>query len=98
MSSQKTRHQKLNSYWVMVSLGDQYLSPQQRYPPQSFKYKDIYACIINIYVPHEVKNPRALAERTSRIMKYGQDVATQKGQMLNIQLSLDINKFHIMLT
>ena len=44
-------------------------------------YKDIYACIINIYVPHEVKNLRALAKRTSRIMKYGQDVAIQKGQI-----------------
>ena len=41
----------------------------------------MYACIINIYVPREVKNLRALAKRTSRIMKYGQDVAIQKGQM-----------------
>ena len=31
MFSQKTRHQKLNSYWVMNSLGDN-LSTQQRYP------------------------------------------------------------------
>ena len=34
-----------------------------------------------MYVPHEVKNQRTLAKRTSRIMKYGQDVAIQKGQM-----------------
>ena len=34
MSSQKTRHQKLNSYWVINSLGDN-LSTQQRHPPQS---------------------------------------------------------------
>ena len=45
------------------------------------KYKNIYACIINMYVPHEVKIQRALVKRTSRIMKYGQDVTIQKGQM-----------------
>ena len=56
MSSQKTRHQKLNSYWVMNNLGDN-LSTQQR-----------YACIINIYVPRVVKNQRALAKRTSQII------------------------------
>ena len=39
----------------------------------------MYARNINIYVPHEVKNLRALAKRTSRIIKYGQDVAIQKG-------------------
>ena len=41
------------------------------------------ACIINIYVPHEVKNQRGLVlvKRTSRIMKYGQDVAIQKGHV-----------------
>ena len=44
MSSQKTRHQKLNSYWVMNSLGDN-LSTQQRYPLQSIKYKNMYASI-----------------------------------------------------
>ena len=38
-----------------------------------------------MYVPHEVKNQRALVKKTSRIMKYGQDVAIQKGHMLNIQ-------------
>ena len=32
-----------------------------------------------LYVPHEVKNLSALTKRTSRIMKYGQDVAIQKG-------------------
>ena len=31
------------------------------------------ACIINMYVPREVKNQRTLVKRTSRIMKYGQD-------------------------
>ena len=36
-----------------------------------------------MYVPHEV-NQRALAKRTSPIMKYGQDVAIQRGQMYNI--------------
>ena len=66
MSSQKTRHQNLNSYWVMNSLGDN-LSTQQRYPPQSLKYKGMYACIMNIYVPHEVKYQRALAKRTSQM-------------------------------
>ena len=32
------------------------------------KYKNMYACITNIYVPHEVKYQRALAKRTSQIM------------------------------
>ena len=32
-------------------------------------------------VPYEVKYQRASAKKTSRIMKYGQDVAIQKGQM-----------------
>ena len=45
------------------------------------KYRNIYACIINIYVPHEVKNQRALAKRASRTMKHGQDVAIQMWQM-----------------
>ena len=38
-----------------------------------FNRKNIYACIINIYVPHDVKNQRALAKMTSQIMKNGQD-------------------------
>ena len=68
MSSQNTQHhKKVNSYWVMNSLGDN-LSTQQRYPPQSLKYRNMYACIINIYVPHEVNYQRALAKRTSQIM------------------------------
>ena len=29
---------------------------------------NIYACIINIQVPHEVKNERAKAKRTPQIM------------------------------
>ena len=36
-------------------------------------------------VPHEVNNQRAIAKRTSQIMKYGQDVIIQIGQMYNIQ-------------
>ena len=35
---------------------------------------NIYACLIKIEVPHEVKNQRALTERTSQIMINGQDV------------------------
>ena len=42
---------------------------------------NICACIINIQVPHEVNNQRAIAKRTSQIMKYGQDVIIQIGQM-----------------
>ena len=72
MSSQKTRRQKLDSYWIMNSLGDK-LSTQQRYSPQSLKYKNMYACIINIYVPHEVKNLRASAKGTSFcVLFYGE--------------------------
>ena len=37
----------------------------------------MHACFINIKVPHEVKNRRALAKRTSQIMKNGQDVKLQ---------------------
>ena len=37
----------------------------------------MYACIINKYVPHEVKNLRASAKRTSEIMQNGQDVNIQ---------------------
>ena len=68
MSDQKTRHQKLNSYLVMNSLGDK-LSTQQRYPPQSLKYKK-YVCMHYkyIYVPHEVKYQRVIAKRTSQMM------------------------------
>ena len=39
---------------------------------------NMYACIIDISVPHEIKNQRAW--RTSKIMKNGQDVITQKGK------------------
>ena len=46
---------------------------------------NIYACIINIQVPHEVNDQRAIAKRTSQIMKYGQDVSIQIGPMYNIQ-------------
>ena len=46
----------------------------------------INVCIIKIYVPraHEVKK-RVIAKRTSRIMKYGQDVIIQKRTDDNIQ-------------
>ena len=37
----------------------------------------MHACIMNIQVPHEVKNQRALAKRTYQIMKSGQDVNIQ---------------------
>ena len=33
----------------------------------------MYACIINIYVPHEIKNQCALGKTTSKIMKNRQD-------------------------
>ena len=33
----------------------------------------IFASIINIQVPHEVENQRAIAMRTSQIMKYEQN-------------------------
>ena len=46
---------------------------------------NIYACIKDIYVPHEVNNQRVIAKRTSQIMKYGQDVIIQIGQMYNNQ-------------
>ena len=42
MSGQKTRHQKLNSYLVMNSLGDKNLSTQKRYPPKT--YTRIHTC------------------------------------------------------
>ena len=45
----------------------------------------IYACIMNIYVPNEVKYQRAIAKRTSQVMKYGQDVIIQNGKMYIIQ-------------
>ena len=41
---------------------------------------NIYVCILNIQVPHEVKNQSALAKRTSKIMKNGQDVIIQNGK------------------
>ena len=34
---------------------------------------------MNILVPHEVKNQRALAKNTFRIMEMGQDVIIQMG-------------------
>ena len=42
----------------------------------------VCVCVcVCVYVPHEVKTQRALVKRSSQIMKYGQDVAIQKGQM-----------------
>ena len=38
---------------------------------------NIYACFTNIYVPHEVKNQRALAKRTPQIIENRQDVNVQ---------------------
>ena len=46
---------------------------------------NIYASIINIQVPHEVKYRRAIAKRTSQITKYGQNVIIQNGKMYIIQ-------------
>ena len=40
----------------------------------------MYICMY-YKVPHEVINQRAIAKRTSQIMKYGQDVVIQNGQM-----------------
>ena len=59
------------------------MNPHQR----CLQYKDMYACIIKIYVPraHEVKYQRVIAKRTSQIMKYGQDVIIQKRTDDNIQ-------------
>ena len=49
-------------------------------------FNRIYACIINTYVPHEVTNRRAIARRTSQIMKYGLDLIIQNEQMYDIQI------------
>ena len=51
MSGQKTRHQRLNSYFVMNSLGDINMSTQQRY--------DLKADIQNIYVRSKDPTPEA---------------------------------------
>ena len=48
MSSQKTRHQKLNSYWVMNSLGDKICPPVAASTPVDKNRINIYACFINI--------------------------------------------------
>ena len=37
---------------------------------------------VQMYVPHEVKNQRALAKRTSQIMKNGQDVNIQMKMLI----------------
>ena len=44
----------------------------------------MHVCILKIQVPraHEVKNQSVIAKRTSQIMKYGQDVIIQNGQMI----------------
>ena len=47
--------------------------------PNCSNRKNIYACIIDIEVPHEVKNQCALVKRTSLIMKNGKDVIIQMG-------------------
>ena len=48
MSCQKTRHQKLNSYWVMNSLGDKI------FPPAALSASDIkiekYMCMHYKYI------------------------------------------------
>ena len=45
--------------------------------PDSYQY--IYGCIMNIQVPHEVENQRALAKMTSEIMKNGHDMIIHMG-------------------
>ena len=47
MSSQKTRHQNLNSYWVMNSLVDKNMSTQQRYPPHHIGTYNLVPYIID---------------------------------------------------
>ena len=47
-SSQKTRHQKLNSYWVMNSLVDKIRPHSRAICPVIKIEKNIYAYIINI--------------------------------------------------
>ena len=42
---------------------------------------NIFACIMNIKVPHEFNDKRAIAKRTSQIMKYGQDGIIQIGDV-----------------
>ena len=42
-------------------------------------------CIINIQVPHEVKNLRALTKRPSQIMKYGQNVVIDNPKWTDIK-------------
>ena len=34
----------------------------------TYKYKNMYACIMNIHVPHEVKYQHAFVKRTSQMM------------------------------
>ena len=66
-SSQKTRHQKLNSHWAMNSLGDKICPPAA--PPTPAKNRmNTHARTTNTQAPHEVKNQRAKAKRTSQIM------------------------------
>ena len=60
----------------MNSLGD---SPVHTAEPSDLviKTESIYTCNINIQVPREVKNQRALAKGTSEIIKNGQDLIIQ---------------------
>ena len=54
-----------------------YISDICWYSKSSLSIDRIYACFINILVPHEVKNQRAIAKRTSQIMQIGQNVIIQ---------------------
>ena len=43
---------------------------------------NIYACIINLQVPHEVKNQRAVDMRTPQIMQKGQELKYPKWEVV----------------
>ena len=50
---------------------------------------NIYACIINIEVSHEVKDKRAIAMRSPQMVQNGQDVHIQNGKWhLVLQMQL----------
>ena len=59
---------------------------------------NIYACIINIQVPHEVEKQRAIAMRTSQIMKYGKGVIIQITGIKSLCLSQRLLVLHKILT
>ena len=50
MSSQKTRHQKLNSYWVTNSLGDKICPPAAVSAPVNISYVCLILNVITGYI------------------------------------------------